>query len=429
MALLERDPRDPRDPERPQATLDPLLLLDHPAQVLVHGHDRAYGGVVEMEESASERVLVHGTGAELVLEQLGQLVVGARQVTMEGAAVTRFEDFCKKPLPAIFFMCVQDGQFQLQSPEENPLQELFESPVPIREFAQLPEVRLERHLLDLLLQLVHAIGGPHSQAERLAELGADTPRQGRERLWKDQSVAACRNAATLPFHLCPPRKMTDESILNRVSCQCNADKAHFPHPLMRVILVHGFNATPEMNFHPWLADELRRRGFDVVIPTLSLTTKEELDLSIIMEQMKAQVGFLKSDDILLGHSLGAFIILQYLEAIEMTETPRAVVMVAAPWKVSRPELRRLFLVDLDADVLMWKAREYVVIHSKDDPLVPFEHGKLLAVAFRAKFVETDGDGHFMAERYPVLVDTLVDIAGRPFEYAPGESLSDDYTTS
>lgn len=196
---------------------------------------------------------------------------------------------------------------------------------------------------------------------------------------------------------------------------------------MRVILVHGFNATPAMNFHPWLADELRRRGFDVVIPTLSLSTKEELDLPTIMEQMKAQVGYLKSDDILLGHSLGAFIILQYLEAIEMTETPRAVVMVAAPWKVSRPELRRLFLVDLDADVLMWKAREYVVIHSKDDPLVPFEHGKLLAKTFRAKFVETDGDGHFMGERYPVLVDTIVDIAGRPFEYAPGESLPDDYT--
>lgn len=195
---------------------------------------------------------------------------------------------------------------------------------------------------------------------------------------------------------------------------------------MRVILVHGFNASPQMNFHPWLGDQLRDRGFEVVAPELPLSTTTELNLPEIIEAMKSQVGYLKNDDILLGHSLGAFIILQYLEAVEMTETPRAVVMVAAPWNVSRPELRRLFLVDLDADVLMWKAREYIVIHSKDDSLVPFEHGQRLAKAFRAKFIATETDGHFMDAQYPILVETITEVAGRPFEYAPGQSLDDDY---
>lgn len=195
---------------------------------------------------------------------------------------------------------------------------------------------------------------------------------------------------------------------------------------MRAILVHGFNASPQMNFHSWLRDQLRARGFEVVVPELPLSTKTELNLPEIIGAMKAQVGFLKNDDILLGHSLGAFIILQYLEAVEMTETPRAVVMVAAPWNVSRPELRRLFLVDLDADVLMWKAREYIVVHSKNDPLVPFDHGQRLATAFKARFVSTASDGHFMGEAYPVLVETIEEIANRPFEYAPGKSLADDY---
>lgn len=196
---------------------------------------------------------------------------------------------------------------------------------------------------------------------------------------------------------------------------------------MRVILVHGFNASPEMNFHPWLSQSLREAGFEVVVPRLPLSIDANGDLHVpqIIEEMKAQVGWLKHDDILLGHSLGAFVILQYLEAVEMTETPRAVVMVAAPWKVARPELRRLFLVDLDADVLMWKAREFVVVHSKDDQLVPIEHGRRLAEAFKAKFVETDSDGHFMGEQYPVLVKTIKDIAARPFEYAPGQSLHDE----
>jgi predicted alpha/beta hydrolase family esterase len=195
---------------------------------------------------------------------------------------------------------------------------------------------------------------------------------------------------------------------------------------MRVILIHGFNATPNANFHPWLAVELRDRGFEVVVPALSLSTEQEFNLPLVIEEMKSQVGYLKNDDILLGHSLGVFIVLQYLEAIEMTETPRAVIMVAAPWKVSRPEIRRLFLVDLDADVLMWKAREFVVVHSKDDQLVSFEHGKRLSETLKARLVQTDGDGHYIGASYPVLVEVIVEIAGRPFEYEPGKSLNDDF---
>lgn len=195
---------------------------------------------------------------------------------------------------------------------------------------------------------------------------------------------------------------------------------------MRVILIHGFNANPTMNFHPWLADELRSKGFEVLTPELPLSTKDELDLPEIIETMKEQVGYLKSDDILLGHSLGAFIILQYLEAVEMTETPRAVVLVASPWKVSRPELRRLFIADLDADVLMWKAREYVVVHARDDKMVPFEHGEKLAERLKARLVATEGEGHFMESPYPVLLETIKQIADTPFEFAPGMSLEDEY---
>lgn len=196
---------------------------------------------------------------------------------------------------------------------------------------------------------------------------------------------------------------------------------------MRVILVHGFNASPQMNFHPWLASSLRNRGFEVVTPELPLSTKEEIDLPTIIERFKDQVGYLKNDDILLGHSLGAFIVLQYLEQVEMTETPRAVVLVAAPWKVSRPELRRLFIADLDAEVLMWKAREYVVVHSKDDELVPYTHGELLAKQLKARIVAGESDGHYMDAQYPLLLETIQKIADQPFEYAPGMSLEDDYS--
>lgn len=208
---------------------------------------------------------------------------------------------------------------------------------------------------------------------------------------------------------------------------------------MRVILVHGFNANPNMNFHPWLRDELHAAGFEVIAPELPLKMPvkdpgapidpeivEGINMPALMEVMKKEIGFLKNEDILLGHSLGALAILQYLEMVEMTETPRAVILVAAPWKVSRPELRRLFVDDLDADVLMWKAREYVVIHSLDDKLVPIEHGRKLADQLRARLIETATDDHYMGAQYPVLKETILQIAQTPFDYAPGQSLEDQY---
>jgi uncharacterized protein len=198
---------------------------------------------------------------------------------------------------------------------------------------------------------------------------------------------------------------------------------------MRIILVHGLNADPSKNFHPWLAAALRDRAFEVVAPELPLKIEGEegFNLPEIIEKMKDEIGYLKNDDILLGHSLGALVILQYLEAVEMTETPRAVVLVGSPWKVSRPELRRLFVEDLDAEVLMWKSREYVVVHSKDDTIVPFEHGEKLALQLKARIVTTENDGHFMEQKHPVLLEVIEEISKRPFEFAPGMALVDDYT--
>jgi predicted alpha/beta hydrolase family esterase len=195
---------------------------------------------------------------------------------------------------------------------------------------------------------------------------------------------------------------------------------------MRIILIHGFNADPDANFHPWLRGELQDKGLEVISPKLNLQAGQELDLPVIMEDMRRQIGYLRGDDILLGHSLGGLLMLQYLEAAEMVETPRAAILVAAPWKVSRPELRQLFVDELDADVIMWKTKEFVVVHSKDDKLVPIEHGKKLAESIRARFVEREGDDHYMGLEYPILRDLVLEIANTSVVFAPGANLKNDF---
>ncbi len=193
---------------------------------------------------------------------------------------------------------------------------------------------------------------------------------------------------------------------------------------MRVILIHGYKANPEMNFHPWLRDELHAAGFEVLAPALPFSG--EPDLAVWLKAMEEQVGRLEPDDIILGHSLGGVMALRYLEAAEMTGTPRAVILVAAPWNLKRNAMQSFFTHELDADVLMWKANDFIIVHSTDDELIPFEHAQKYRDMLRGKLIEREGEDHFMGEKYPVLLAIIKRIAGKDYAINPGEGLADDF---
>ena len=196
---------------------------------------------------------------------------------------------------------------------------------------------------------------------------------------------------------------------------------------MRCILIHGFNSAPDQYFYPWLKEELIRCGHAVLVPSLALVTGEQFQLGPVLEDLSEQVGKLTKNDILIGHSLSSFVALQFLDAFELHETPRAVVCIAPPCNVLKPELRPLFLADLDADVLMWKAREIVVIHSKDDELVPWRQGKELARMLKASWIQSEHDGHFMNLQHPTVLEALQRLIQTPFLFEPGQTLVSDFS--
>ena len=45
---------------------------------------------------------------------------------------------------------------------------------------------------------------------------------------------------------------------------------------MRVVLIHGYNSGPDQNFHPWLAAQLKDKGFEVIAPKLRLKESRRL---------------------------------------------------------------------------------------------------------------------------------------------------------
>lgn len=193
---------------------------------------------------------------------------------------------------------------------------------------------------------------------------------------------------------------------------------------MRVVLIPGYKATPESNFFPWLKDELRRRGHDVVV--VNMPSPEAPDRDEWTQALLDQVGPIDNETVILGHSLGGAAALRFMEAAEARSTPHALILVATPWMINHEQFRGFFMTELDYEVLMWKASKIAVIHSRDDKTIPFDHAEKYARVLHARLVEAQDAGHFTGTEYSIILDTILELIAEPVVYAPGMTLDDEY---
>jgi uncharacterized protein len=194
---------------------------------------------------------------------------------------------------------------------------------------------------------------------------------------------------------------------------------------MKILLIHGFKSNSKMNFFPWLREELIKLGHDVIVP--NLPNANEPDPEEWVKTLLEAVKTVDDETVVVGHSLGAATALRFLEAVEVRSTCRGAVLIAAPWMIRDEKLRGFFMSELDFDVLMWKASKFTIIHSHDDPVIPFDHAEKYAKVLHANLIErNDGEEHFQGERYPTILKAIQGIVGEEIVYEPGKSLDDEY---
>jgi serine hydrolase len=112
------------------------------------------------------------------------------------------------------------------------------------------------------------------------------------------------------------------------------------------------------------------------------------------DQIARELAGLDSEVILVGHSLGASILLKYLSD-EKVERPIAGIFLVAPpywgaedWEVSEYALREAFASRLPKELPVF------FYHSRDDEWVPFTHLALYRAKLpQATIHEFDGRGH------------------------------------
>ena len=82
---------------------------------------------------------------------------------------------------------------------------------------------------------------------------------------------------------------------------------------IRVVIVHGWNSSPEDCWIPWLSERLSEQGFTVYVPRMPNSKKPDIDEWI--ETLKNTIGLPDENTYFVGHSLGCYTIFRYLETL------------------------------------------------------------------------------------------------------------------
>lgn len=195
--------------------------------------------------------------------------------------------------------------------------------------------------------------------------------------------------------------------------------------MKKAFIIHGWEATSESNWFPWLAQELRKKDFEVTAPNFPNTANP-----VLSEWLK-EIGKAKLENsILIGHSLGAPFILRLLEkfASESLEhmsggesiKPVYTNRVKAAFLVSAFD-RSLGFNEIDNFVeesFSWEkiknaCEKFYIFQGENDPYIPLWIAEEMAKKLDAELIiEPNGD-HLNAPagflEYPKLLEKILSI--------------------
>lgn len=92
--------------------------------------------------------------------------------------------------------------------------------------------------------------------------------------------------------------------------------------MKKAIIFHGTGETPESFWYPWLAEQLRRRGYEVEVPSypdINHTHISDFLPKVLNDHSPDE------DTVLIGHSAGGPLLLSILENIDVT-VPQAILV-------------------------------------------------------------------------------------------------------
>lgn len=164
---------------------------------------------------------------------------------------------------------------------------------------------------------------------------------------------------------------------------------------VKVFIIHGYTASPEANWFPWLAARLEEQGIEALVLTLP---EPHAPVPATWDAYLARsIGEADDNTILVGHSLGCIAALRYLHQQTATHHFGGLLLVSGfdePLD-TLPELTPFVTQPLPLAELRARLHHCALIASGNDTIVPQPYSARLAQRLRAPLHLIEQGGHFL----------------------------------
>lgn len=182
--------------------------------------------------------------------------------------------------------------------------------------------------------------------------------------------------------------------------------------MKKAVVLHGTLGSSTGNWFVWLKQKLEEKGIETWVPDLPDPSSPSLGewSDYVIKNCPFEID---NETALIGHSSGAIVVL--IVAQKLGHAVERVVSVAAfkdndflKWEPNS----RLFDVPFDFDAMKQNCKNFLFIHSDDDPYCPIEHAEYLTEKTDGKLKVIPGQGHFNLEKsikykeFPELLEAI-----------------------
>ena len=188
------------------------------------------------------------------------------------------------------------------------------------------------------------------------------------------------------------------------------------HKQKKIIIVHGWEASPENHWFPWLKLELLKLGCAVLIPAMPNTNHPIMNEWVL--HLEHIIGKPNENTYLVGHSLGSVAIVRYLESLSEREKIGGVILVAGFLEpIGYAELDSFFATPFDFEKIKSITKNIISIHSGNDSVVPMRNSELIEDNLGAERIIVQNAGHFNGgdgfTEFPIVLEKMRELMNRP----------------
>jgi len=162
--------------------------------------------------------------------------------------------------------------------------------------------------------------------------------------------------------------------------------------MKRAVIVHCWGGSSNYAWYPWAKAELEKRGYQVTVP--DMPDPDPPKLATWLPYLRKIIVQPDDELVLIGHSIGTVAIMRYLEALEVGQVGKVILVAGFTDQLGFKELENFFETRLNFAKIKTKSKNgFVVIQSDNDPFVSEQYGERLKEELGAQLIIKHGANH------------------------------------